>query len=537
MIFFLHIFKICIIFAEKFKTQNIILMKKNYFLLFALVASITMSLKAASIVSVQDQSVAEWDMLPAEYVVEAVCPTDAALPALKSMKVYADGRYLNLLVEPDMALLPDLEYVPFHIYIDTDNSDQTGGYGDLFADANADIVLEAGVFLYGEPVGYNPAVFKWWGEVGGNGWQWVDPDVYHDMDDFWGAIVGEGDAPIGASQFVDGKLEIQIDRALIPAIWNETTFGIGVDVQQSWMAVGLLPQGSRVANTGEPFHDCGLTNKLKVRIDGSAVAVEVVDGVRYLLDEAALSAQVIGFSNLGSSVTFPAEITVGETVYSVSSLLGSAFAGHGNLKTIVLESETPLPVDGNGLSGLPQNVVIYVPDEAVEAYLQDAFWGQYAIHPKSAQATDTNVIVVSASEDAVNIIWPVVEGAESYEMVIVDKNGNLVCTLIFNANGQLTSIVFHAPARNKAPQQTHSSGFAFTVNGLESGTNYNLTITAKDINGNVVGTETMAFVTRGQQGIDVVDDGSSINKKILREGMIRILRGDKTYNAAGQEIR
>ena len=180
-------------------------------------------------VSVTDNSIAEWESLPAAYVVSATCPNDAALLGLKSVKVYADKLYLNILVEPNMDIVTDLSWTPFHVYLNTDNNDATGGYGDQFTDPNADILLEGVVFADGEPNSYNPAVFKWWGAVGENGWSWTDPSVDHNGDDFWGAIVGEGQLPVGASQFVNGKIEIQILRELVPATWNETAFGIGFE--------------------------------------------------------------------------------------------------------------------------------------------------------------------------------------------------------------------------------------------------------------------------------------------------------------------
>jgi len=217
-------------------------------------------------IDVTDNSLADWDALPAEYVVSAVCPDNAALLGLKSVKVYATEMYINILVEPNMDDIVDLEWVPFHVYIDTDNSDATGGYGDEFTDANADILCEGAVFSGGDPYSYNPAVFKWWGEVGASGWDWTDPSVAHDETDFWGAIIGEGQLPVGASEYVDGKFEIQILRELLATVpgveMNADEFGIGFDIQQNWSSVGILPIGEdSEENPG------GYLPKLKVRIN------------------------------------------------------------------------------------------------------------------------------------------------------------------------------------------------------------------------------------------------------------------------------
>ena len=52
-------------------------------------------------VNVKDNSIAEWATLPAEYVQSATCPEDGASLGLKSMKVYADQVYINILFEFD----------------------------------------------------------------------------------------------------------------------------------------------------------------------------------------------------------------------------------------------------------------------------------------------------------------------------------------------------------------------------------------------------------------------------------------------------
>ena len=202
-------------------------------------------------ISTTDKSAADWDKLPAEYVFTT---TSAANPvenrsALKSVKVYNDKMYLNLLVEWDAAKVTDLSSVPFHIYIDADNSDATGGYADEFAVGSVDLCIETAIIYTGDDgalaSNYNPAIFKWWGEVGGTGWLWSDPSVPADETNAWGALVGEGKLPIGTSQIVaDNMVEIQLLRELIPVeIKNE--FKIGFDIQQAWSSVGVLPNADQ----------------------------------------------------------------------------------------------------------------------------------------------------------------------------------------------------------------------------------------------------------------------------------------------------
>jgi hypothetical protein len=230
-------------------------------------ANVEVTVKAGGVtppagISVTDNSLADWEALPKEFVFSAECSDEAAMFGINGVAVYADPIYLNILVEFNPDEVVDLEWVPFHVYINTDNSDATGGYGDEFTDPNTDILLEGCIYSGGEPIAYNPAVFKWWGEVGADGWEWTDPSVPHDESDFWGALVGEGQLPIGNSELVDCKFEIQLVRELIPATWNDSEFGIGFDVQQNWSSVGILPNA--------PVTDenpAGKAHKIQVKIN------------------------------------------------------------------------------------------------------------------------------------------------------------------------------------------------------------------------------------------------------------------------------
>ena len=220
---------------------------------------------------VNDNSLADWANVPQDKIFSATCPADAALLGLKSVKVYADPYFIFIQVEADPETIEDRAWVPFHVYLNTDNSDATGGYGDEFTDANTDILLEGAVFgvkdaptLAAAAIPWGPAVFHWWGEVGGSGWSWQDPDVEPTADNKWGADVGEGELSGTTSQFVDGMIEIQITRELVPtpAGWSEEAFGIGFDIQQNWSSVGILPLVSPTDDNPN-----GHTAKLTIKID------------------------------------------------------------------------------------------------------------------------------------------------------------------------------------------------------------------------------------------------------------------------------
>jgi hypothetical protein len=212
---------------------------------------------------VNDNTLDDWKDVPQDKIVSVACPEDAALLGLKSAKIYADEMYIFIQIVPDAETIADRSWVPFHVYLNTDNSDATGGYSDEFTDPNADILLEGAIYADGEPCSYGPGVFKWWGPAGETGWDyWTDPEVEHSADDNWGAIVAEGELVGTMSQNVNGVFEIQIMRELVPATWSEAEFGIGFDIQQNWSSVGVLPLVSPTdANPN------GYAHKIQVKID------------------------------------------------------------------------------------------------------------------------------------------------------------------------------------------------------------------------------------------------------------------------------
>lgn len=224
---------------------------------------------------------------------------------------------------------------------------------------------------------------------------------------------------------------------------------------------------------------------------------------------------------------------------SVKVLEEQAFKGCAAIETITCYSQRPPTVNNRALEGLDYSTIIYVPADYLNTYVMHDTWGLYDVRPLGAKSTETTEVTVTPAENTVDVIWPAVSGAATYELVVKDKDGNVICTLIFNANGQLTQIAFNAPGRDNAPQQTQSTGFAFTVTGLDSGTGYDLTITSKDNNGSTLNSQTVSFTTAGEpQAVENVSTNTAGEfHKLLRDGQIFILRCDKTFTVTGQEIR
>ncbi len=233
-------------------------------------------------------------------------------------------------------------------------------------------------------------------------------------------------------------------------------------------------------------------------------------------------------------------ITIPESVTSIGY---AAFGDCSKLTSVINYATQPQAIDGTAFWKVKLSACqLHVPSTSVGLYQTAEVWKFFGnIQPIRAEdITDVSKIIITPSENEVEITWPSVNGAASYELVIKDKDGNIVCTLIFNANGQLTSMAFNAPSRNGVPAQTQNAGFSFTITSLDSGTGYDLTLTAKDNSGNAIQTATISFVTTGgniSTDMNQVQGDEVQSTKVVKDGQVLILRNGKTYTMQGQEVK
>ncbi len=287
---------------------------------------------------------------------------------------------------------------------------------------------------------------------------------------------------------------------------------------------------------------CGKDSALTWTLDTTTMALTII-GQGALSDYYTYNVRVIESLTIGNDVTIVGREAFEDCNYLKNVILGSsvklldseAFKGGIAIESITCYSQRPPTVNYNALLGVDYSTIVYVPAEYLETYKMHDTWGLYDVRPLSAMTTETTDLVVIPEANAAEVVWPSVSGAETYELVIKDKSGNIICTLVFNAQGQLISIVFHAPGRD-IPQQTQTAGFSFTVTGLEEGQSYVLTITSKDNNGNTLDQKSVSFTTGDEQGTEDINVNTKAHK-LLRNGQILIQRGDRTYTVTGQELR
>jgi hypothetical protein len=79
-------------------------------------------------------------------------------------------------------------------------------------------------------------------------------------------------------------------------------------------------------------------------------------------------------------------------------------------------------------------------------------------------------------------------------------------------------------------------GWQYTIDGLDPGTEYTYIVIASDGDKEIF-KETNTFkTTGGTENIEFINGGTT-DGKILRNGQIFILNGDKIYTVTGQEVK
>ena len=252
------------------------------------------------------------------------------------------------------------------------------------------------------------------------------------------------------------------------------------------------------------------------------------NGVTAIGDSAFYRDATINHLSIGSAMTTIGDYAFAECrnfdditcyAFTVPVITSTTFANIGNKKYIYL----------------------YVPENRERAYLRDEYWGEFDVQVQSAETVVEPVEDVSVvpSDNTADIIWPAVDGAETYEIQIT-KDGEVICTLIFNKNGQLAGIAF-APSRGRErqTQQSQTGGFMFTVTGLTSNTNYGYSVTSKDENETTIDSKSGLFTTTDgetPEGFEDISAEGSAPQKVMIDGQIYILRGERVYTLQGQEV-
>ena len=243
-----------------------------------------------------------------------------------------------------------------------------------------------------------------------------------------------------------------------------------------------------------------------------------------------------------------ASVSIGSSVWRIGA---NAFAGCTRLYHVYSYASYPPSAESSSFANY--NVYVHVPCESVEDYELNALWGDF----KYIKCMESDEVVVPSDEVSVSpayedatFTWPVTETADTYSLVLT-KNDETFCTLVFNAQGQLLSIAFkprrqNVPAAEGSAPATYAemtaNGFRFKVTGLDEGSAYAYTMTVRDEYYDTLETYTGEFTTLSNTPTGVNEsaptgrDAHGQAEKTLRNGQVLILRDGKSYSILGEQL-
>jgi len=213
-----------------------------------------------------------------------------------------------------------------------------------------------------------------------------------------------------------------------------------------------------------------------------------------------------------------------------------AFRGCSQLSDIYCYATNPPIATELSFEGVSKNCYIHVAVGSTRAYrLADGWSNFYHIFEVSELPAGEDEVKVTVTNNYATFSWPVNPTANSYTLEI-KKNGELFCSLIFNAMGQLVGMNF-APERklaNEAATET-AYGYSFVVNGLEEGTVYMYTFQALDIEGQILETKQGQFMPSSPTGITNPTIANQ-QVKVVEDGQLYIIINGVKYAVTGNAL-
>lgn len=230
---------------------------------------------------------------------------------------------------------------------------------------------------------------------------------------------------------------------------------------------------------------------------------------------------------------------------SVTAIGVGAFQSCYSLNYIISYAFTPPTCNSSCFREVDKTIPIYVPSQSISLYKSAKEWKDFTniLSYEAEIVPSTDEVITQPSANSVAITWPITDGTDTYTLTIT-KNGETVCVLTFNANGQLTNIAFAAPGHNgahQAPVATLTAqGYQFTVTGLNPGTAYDYNVTATDAEGKTLAEHKGNFsTTGGGTGLNTLPYEGKDGKgsKYFHNSVLVIDRNGQHYSVMGERVR
>lgn len=239
---------------------------------------------------------------------------------------------------------------------------------------------------------------------------------------------------------------------------------------------------------GKPIVELVIPNSVETKLDQRfktpSLQTLIIGNSIYAISEDAFR----GCSKLNS-------VVIGKKVESIGS---GAFSGCSSLSKITCYAVEPPTVSSSTFSNY--NGYLTIPCDNFEAYDIHSVWGTFKhVDCLSAESVDIEKDAVVVEPDVAKAAFsmPINEDANSYTLTI-SNNGEVFCSITFNAQGQLANIDFSTTKSYRLKSDV--AAYQFTVTGLSAATDYGYSFKALNKSKAVLKEYTGTFTTKNEDG-------------------------------------
>lgn len=226
---------------------------------------------------------------------------------------------------------------------------------------------------------------------------------------------------------------------------------------------------------------------------------------------------------------------------SVTTIEDDAFNGCVSVTQLIAEPLVP-PICGTyphyPFDGISRNNVLFVPKESHNEYEKTEVWKTFLnnySYDWEQTMMQREALLVETSATEVEFEWSEEGDAEKYYLEISEDGEDK--TTSFTVTSYNTSNTHYTNVPRKV-SESNIYGIRFMLSGLKTETLYNYSLTAFNSSDEIIKSYLGSFgTTEAAEGLDEIIGNYVPCTKVLRNGQIFILRGEKEYTVTGQEVK